>query len=68
MSKYVAQAGTRQKEDFKCPETSGMMRKEWSARKQEVLKPEGLLTSLEGGVEQPQLFVILAALGSRTDC
>lgn len=45
-----------------------MMRKEWSSRKQEVLKPEGLLTSLGGGVEQPQLLVILAALGSRTDC
>lgn len=56
------------KKDFKCPETSGMMRKEWSARKQEVWKPESLPTSLEGGVEQPQLCVISAALGSRTGC
>lgn len=49
---------------FKCPETSGMM---WSSRKGEVLKTGSLLTSLGSGVEQPQLLVILAALGSRTD-
>lgn len=56
------------KRDFRCAETSGMMGKDWSARKWEVFKPEGLLTSLEGGVEQPHLSAILAALGSRTDC
>lgn len=34
------------KRAFKCPQTSGMMGKEGSSRKGEVLKPEGLLTSL----------------------
>jgi len=45
-----------------------MMEKDWSARKQDVLKPEGLLTSLESGVERTQLSAILAASGRRTDC
>lgn len=38
-----------------------------NARKWEIWKAESFLTALVGGVEQPQLSEILAALGSRTD-